>query len=122
MKFELYLVSSQVKHPAGREENNLQNRTVEYGTTLQNEPYSIQALYRVFDDKPIPCHPVSIAVDGGRLSVEQYRVDFVPVTQAHDPRNIQPVTHSLRIQTVPGSCPFGLSLLFKGHLRSPFHP
>lgn len=82
MKFELYLVSSQVKHPAGREENNLQNRTVEYGTTLQNEPYSIQALYRVFDDKPIPCHPVSIAVDGGRLSVEQYRVDFVPITQA----------------------------------------
>ena len=82
MKFELHLVSSQFKHLAGRREDDLKKRTVSRGSALKNEAYSIQALYRVFDDTPVPCHPISIAVRAAGLCVESYRVDFVPVTQA----------------------------------------
>lgn len=77
----LVTVSSQFKHPAGRKENNLKNRVLHRASTLRNEPFSFQILYRA-ECNGIPSHPVNISVTCKGLNIATYRVDHVPVTQA----------------------------------------
>jgi len=79
----LLLVSSQYKHLPGRTAADIAPHVISRGSTMKNEPFSFQALYRCSGGHS--CVPVSVSAVCDGLPIDAWRVDCVPLLSAANP-------------------------------------